>query len=146
MIKDGKAVNVLDDIDALLEVSDISLTASGSSMWPLFKTLKTKVTLTKVTEIKKGKIYLFIHNKTFVLHELIKVKDDSLIFRGYGNVKKEVVNKEAILAEALSFKNKNNKEVLLTNKNFKFKVFIYKLLPRRIVIKLFKRIWQINNY
>lgn len=147
MIKANNSIKVLDDIEGLLEVSDISLTVSGSSMWPFFKTGKTKTKLTKIKKIKKGNIYLFKKNDTYVLHRLIKIDDNYLTFRGDGNVKKEIVSKESLIAELVSYKNNDNKEILITKKSYKFKVFLYRLLPRRIVIKLFKRRkWQINSY
>lgn len=139
MIKNNKTINVFENIRELLEVSDVSLTVKGTSMWPFFNVLNTKVKLTKIKQIKKGNIYLFKNNETFILHRLIKIKDDLLIFNGDGNVKKEVINKNFLIAELASYTDKKNKEIDVNRKWYKFKVFIYRLLPRRVVIKLFKK-------
>lgn len=139
MMEKDKGINVFDDIDALLEVSDVTLTVTGTSMWPFFKENKTKVKLAKITEIKKGKSYLFEFEGRHVIHRLVKIKGEGLIFRGDGNVKRETVKKESLIAELVSYKNKK-KEIFVTSKKYRFKVFIYRLLPRRIIIKLFKRI------
>lgn len=138
MIENNKSIDVFENIQELLEVSDVSLTVKGTSMWPFFNAFNTKVKLTKVKEIKKGNIYLFKNNETFVLHRLIKIKEDLLIFKGDGNTKEEVINQKFLIAELVSYINKKNKEISVNNKSYKFKSFLYRLLPRRIVIKLFK--------
>jgi|SRR5690554_996314 len=139
MIEKPKGINILDNINDLLNVSDVKLTATGTSMWPFFKGGKTKIKLSKIKNIKKGNIYLFKNNETFVVHRLIKIKNNSLIFKGDGNIKKEIVSKDSLLAELVSYVNKAGKEIKQTNKFYKLKVFIYRLLPRRVMLKLFKK-------
>lgn len=139
MIEKSKDINVLDNISDLLSVSDVKLTVTGTSMWPFFKTGETKIKLTKIRNIKKGNIYLFKNNQIFVVHRLIKIKNDKLIFKGDGNIKKEIISKDSLIAELVSYINKSGKEIKQTNKLYKFKVFIYRLLPRRVTLKLFKK-------
>lgn len=125
------------DIDTLLLKQDVKIKVTGHSMWPFFKDRKTVVTLSKVTKIKKGDVYLFIYNSSYVLHRLIKVKGDKLIFRGDGNVIKEEVMKPKVLAVVKSYHNK--KEINTTKFSYKLRVCLYRMLPRRITLKLFKR-------
>lgn len=138
MIEKNKASSVFDDIDSLLEVSDIIVRITGTSMWPFFKEGKTKVKLSKINKIKKGKIYLFKNNESHVLHRLIKINGDILTFRGDGNVGVELVKKENLIAELIAYNN-GKKEISVNNKFYRFKVFLYKLFPRRVMIKLFKK-------
>lgn len=137
MIK-NKAIDVFDDVDSLLEVSDIIVKINGRSMWPFLKDGKTKVKLSKIEQIKKGKIYLFKNNNSYVLHRLIRISGDILTFRGDGNVGIEKVNKNNLIAEMISYNN-GKKEISVNNKFYRFKVFLYRLFPRRIIIKLFKK-------
>lgn len=138
MIKENKVIDVFDGIDSLLEVSDIIVRITGRSMWPFFKEGKTKVKLSKINEIKKGKIYLFKNNNSYVLHRLIKIKGEILTFRGDGNVGVELVNKNKLIAEMIAYNN-GEKEISVKNNIYRFKVFLYRLFPRRIIIKLFKK-------
>lgn len=125
------------DIDNLLQKQDVKIKVTGKSMWPFFKDRKTVVTLTKVKDIKKGEVYLFIYNSSYVLHRLVKIKKDVLIFRGDGNVIKEEVTRSKVLAVVKSYQNK--KDINTSNRFYKLRVFLYRLLPRRITLKLFKR-------
>lgn len=138
MMVKNKAQEIFENIDSFLEVSDVLVHFKGTSMWPFFKEGITKVRLSKVQSIKKGNVYLFKENDKFILHRLIKIKDQHLIFRGDGNVHKETVKKEQLIAQMVAFTNKGKKEVLTTNKLYRFKLFVYKLIPRKVVIKLFK--------
>lgn len=137
MIKNNETVDILVNAKELLEVTNISLTTTGSSMWPFFKGNNTKIKLSKIKEIKKGNIYLFKKENSYILHRLTKIKALKLILKGDGNVTKEIVNKEDLIAQLVSFNN-GKKEVNVTNRLYKFKVFMYNLLPRKVVIKLFK--------
>lgn len=139
MIERIKAENIFSEIEPILEIQDIEVRITGSSMWPFFKDGKTKVRLGKIKNIKKGKVYLFRNdiNDSYVLHRLVKINGETLIFRGDGNYATEKVSKEKLIAELVAFKNKQ--EVFVTNKFYRFKVFIYLLMPRRVMLKLFKR-------
>ncbi len=86
---------------------DVKLTVTGSSMFPLFSHLKTKVTLTKVDDknIKKGAIPLYMRkNGQYVLHRIVKIKGDSLIMCGDAQVELEYgITKSDIIAVVKSF-------------------------------------------
>ncbi len=138
MIDKAKATEVFGDIEKVLNDTNIIVRIKGSSMWPFFKEETTKVELKKIENFKKGRIYLFINNNTYVLHRLIKINGDTLTFRGDGNVAVEVVDKSAVIASLEGFSN-NCKETHISNKWYRFKVFIYRLLPRRVMLKVFKR-------
>lgn len=125
------------ELKSILEEKDVILRIKGNSMWPFFKDIKTSVTLRKVVSIKNKEIYLFKLNDTYVLHRLIKVKDDKLIFRGDGNLGKEYTTKYSLIGHVIGFENK--KYIKTSSKVYKVKLRLYLLLPRIIMIKLFKR-------
>lgn len=138
MIDQTKATQIFGDIESVLNDTDIIVQIKGTSMWPFFEEGKTKIRLKKVDKLKKGRIYLFKINNTYILHRLTKINGDTLTFRGDGNYVPEVVNKTSVIASLESFINEG-KETHITNKWYRFKVFIYRLLPRRVMLKVFKR-------
>lgn len=138
MIEKIKAREIFDNLAEILAEQDIKIKISGNSMWPFFIDKKTNVRLTKIKSIKKNNIYLFKYQNNYVLHRLIKIKGETLIFQGDGNNVKEIVDKTALVAELVAFENK--RLIYTTNKCYRLKVFLYRLLPRRVVIKLFKRV------
>ena len=55
---------------------------NGTSMLPFLDSSK-KVKLKKAESLKKGEMYFYKReNGQYVLHRLIKIKNDNLIFRG----------------------------------------------------------------
>lgn len=124
------------DIKELLKTTDVKFKVKGSSMWPFFKDGKTTITLTKIDEIKKLDICLFIYKDKYLLHRLIKIKGDDYIFKGDGLISKEIVKREDIIGRVKSYETK--KEVDVNKFSYKLRVFLYRLLPRRIILKVFK--------
>lgn len=125
------------ELKPILEEKDVILRIKGNSMWPFFKDAKTSVTLRKVTFIRNKEIYLFKLNDTYVLHRLIKIKDNKLVFRGDGNLGKEYTTKYSLIGQVIGFENK--KYIKTSSKVYKVKLRLYLLFPRIIMIKLFKR-------
>ncbi|MDD2575469.1 MAG: S24/S26 family peptidase [Acholeplasmataceae bacterium] len=125
------------ELKTILKEKDVILRIKGNSMWPFFKSGKTSVYLHKVELIKKYEIYLFQLNDTYVLHRLIKIKNDKLIFKGDGNHSIELITKDDLIGHVVSYQNK--KKIDTKSKFYKFRVRLYLLFPRRITIKLFKR-------
>ena len=94
------------DIKEIIKTTDVKFKVKGASMWPFFKDGKTTVTLTKVEEIKRLEIYLFMFNDKHVLHRLIKIKGDNYIFKGDGLITKEIVKREDIIGRVKSYETK----------------------------------------
>lgn|SRR5690554_70027 len=122
-----------------LNTKDVSLTVKGHSMWPFLKSNKTKITLTKSHSYKKLDIVLFKYNNKYILHRIIKIKNNNYIIQGDGLISKEVVSKESIYAKVSSYTLKN-KTTYTTNKLYLFKVRLWRLLrPIRRVLLKFRR-------
>lgn len=124
------------DIQELLKTTNVKFKVKGSSMWPFFKDGKTTITLTKVEEIKKLDICLFTYKDKYLLHRLVKIKGDDYIFKGDGLISKEIVKRKNIIAKVISYENK--KEIDVKKFSYRLRVFLYRLLPRRIILKVFK--------
>jgi signal peptidase I len=124
------------DIKEIIKTTDVKFKVKGSSMWPFFKDGITSVTLTKVEKLKKLDVCLFNYKDKYFLHRLIKIKDNDYIFKGDGLSSKEIVKKEDIIARVKSYENK--KEIDVEKKSYKLRVLLYRLLPRKIILKVFK--------
>lgn len=124
------------DVIDILKTQDVIIKIKGTSMWPFFKDGQTDVTLTKSDTYKKNDICLFTYQDTFIIHRLIKIKDNKYIFKGDGLTTKEVVNKKSIIAKVSHYQTK--KLIDVTKKSYRCRVFLYRLLPRRLILKVFK--------
>ncbi|MFA5692508.1 MAG: S24/S26 family peptidase [Acholeplasmataceae bacterium] len=111
----------------------VSIKVKGNSMLPFFINDKTVVDLKKEKNYLKYDVILAKYNNHYVLHRIIKIKDNIYVLRGDGNLTKEVVKYEDIYAKVVGFKT-NEKTI----KRYKFKVFLWQLLRpiRRILLKL----------
>lgn len=111
----------------------VSIKVKGNSMLPFFINNKTIVDLKKQTDYFKYDVVLAKYNNHFVLHRIIKIKNNKYTLRGDGNLTKELVTKEDIYAKVISFQ--TNEKII---KRYKIKVFIWQLLRpiRRILLKI----------
>ena len=124
------------DVKAIIDTQDVIFKVKGTSMWPFFKDGKTTITLTKPKQLKRLGIYLFEIDNKFFLHRLIKIKKENYIFQGDGLISKEIVKKDQIVGFVSAYQTK--KQIYTHHKRYKLRVFLYRLLPRRIIIKVFK--------
>lgn len=124
------------DVQDIINTQDVTFKIKGSSMWPFFKDGKTSITLTKIQQIKRLEVYLFKYKDQYIIHRLIQIKDDTYIFRGDGLISKEVVDKDSILAHVCGYQTK--RYIKTDHWFYKLRVRLYRLLPRRITIKVFK--------
>ena len=109
----------------------------GTSMLPLFKD-RTKVKLKKIDEINKNDIIFYKRGDSYVLHRVIKVDGDNLIFAGDHQIVKENVSKDSCFAKVVSYY-KNDVEKQL--KGFKYNLYVFLLkfkVVRWFYIKCFK--------
>ncbi len=85
----------------------ISVT-KGNSMRPLFKTNRDVITLKRpISPPSKYDVVLYcMGSGKYVLHRIIRVRDDVYIIRGDNTYKKEYIPKDRILAVLTEFKRK----------------------------------------
>lgn len=97
----------------------------GTSMNPFLHT-GDLVELKKSDTFKKNDIILYKRNDgTFILHRIVKVKDDYFILLGDHQVKKEFpIYYNQIIGKVISYK-KNNKQKYL--KGIKYKIYLFSL-------------------
>lgn len=124
-------------IETINEDKTFTFKIHGTSMLPLFKD-RTKVKLGKIDKINKNDIIFYKRGEQFVLHRVIKIAGDNLIFAGDHQLFKENVKRENCFAKVVSYY-KNDKEKLL--KGFKYKLYLFSLkfkVVRWLYIKCYK--------
>lgn len=103
---------------------EVTFVTNGSSMQPLLYT-KDSVTIKRADTYKKKDVVLFRRvDGSFVLHRIIKIKNDMVFTEGDSlSGKDEPINKEQILGKAIAFIRKGK-----TLKVTDFKYKLYKLV------------------
>ena len=85
--------------EALLTNEEVSCMTWGYSMYPMLRPHKDIVTIKRVTDtLKKGDVVLYPGNDgKFILHRIMRIKDDVFIIRGDNNYFTEIIKKEKIV-------------------------------------------------
>ncbi len=90
--------------EALEKIGFIVTTTSGGSMRPLFRHKRDNAVIVRPQcEPKKNDVALFIFKDEYVLHRIIKVKDDYYITRGDNCAHTETVLKSEVIGVLESF-------------------------------------------
>ena len=88
--------------------SDINLTVTGDSMYPLFRSRIDTVLLTAPENIKKYDIVFYKRkNGSYILHRILKIKNGQLCIAGDNETVKEFpVNYDQLIGKVKSFTRK----------------------------------------
>ena len=128
-------------------------TTSGVSMEPLFRTRRDMVIIAKPEgELKKYDVALYRDRRgKYILHRVIRVKENEYIIRGDNTYKPEHIAKTRIIGVLTGF-NRKGKSYSVTDRSYRAYAriwnFIYPAryvfhgvtsLPRRALRKLFRR-------
>lgn len=90
------------EVEELLKAGEqVTILVRGNSMRPLLRDGRDKVVLRRCTDadIKKGAVMLFHYRGTHIMHRVVKIEGDVVIFEGDGNYKmQEVALRKDIVA------------------------------------------------
>ena len=137
--------------EQLLKYGSYATNTVGVSMKPLFKTKRDVVIIKKPDgELKKYDVALYPRGDKYVLHRVIKVRDDDYVIRGDNTFALEHIAKERIIGVLTEF-NRKGKHHSVTD--FSFRVysrvwnFIYPIrylvhLPRPILVRIYRRLFK----
>ena len=130
-------------LESLKNGGKVKLTVTGNSMYPLFRHGVDNIILKKAAGIKKYDILLYKRNNgEYVLHRVVKVKDDSLHMAGdYETDIEYLIYKEQVMAVVEGFY-RNNRYVSCDNPVYRLYSFIWVgIIPvRHKVIAVLKKI------
>ena len=128
--------------EQLLEGKKPIIPIKGTSMRPFYLSNLTHVELSPPKHLKKHDAILFLSdNGNYILHRLIKIRNDVCITRGDALKKKETVKKENIVAKVT--RHQHNKAWIDEKApSFRFKLILWQcLLPlRRPLLRLERRL------
>ena len=90
------------EVEEFLKAGEqVTILVRGNSMRPLLRDGRDKVVLRRCTDadIKKGAVMLFRYRGTHIMHRVVKIEGDVVIFEGDGNYKmQEVALRKDIVA------------------------------------------------
>ena len=135
-MKNSKIEQILD------EETEFIFPIQGKSMLPLFRQKKDCVIISKenLSDIKKYDIVLYKVPSNYILHRVLKIKDDTLIIRGDNTFNLEYVPLKNIEGKVKAFY-RNNKYINIYTPSLKTYIIFWNLVfPLRYIFHCFKRI------
>ena len=130
----------------LTEGGDVTILVKGNSMRPLLRDRRDKVIMCRHTDadIKCGAIMLFRHNGTYVMHRVVRIDGDTIVFEGDGNYKrKEIVTRSDIIALVKTIIRPSGRSVECSSRCWHTMSRMWLILPRelrRIILGVMRRI------
>lgn len=90
-------------MDRLASGITVTIAFGGNSMQPLINGSSDRIELAPLSgELRRGDVYLFVHQGRCVIHRLLKIKGDKLVFRGDNCRNCEVVGRDAVRARLVA--------------------------------------------
>lgn len=131
------------DIEDVLERDGVYVsTTVGKSMYPLLKNRRDTVIITATDgkRLKKYDVPLYRRGDDYVLHRIVKVKDDSYVILGDNCERKEYGITDAQIIGYLSGMYRREKYVSTDGKLYRaYAVFWYSIYPIRRLFMVIKR-------
>ena len=132
-------------IRLLREGHMVTIKVQGHSMRPFLENNRDKVIMRKPILLNVGMIVLVqIGNGCYVVHRIIKLKADTIILRGDGNMTTENCRAEDVMGEVIAFFRKDRKKAVCTN-SLEWRVYSWiwiRLFPfRKYLLWLYRRLW-----
>lgn len=130
---------------------DVLISASGTSMYPLFRHQKDQVRLSQAErqQLKKYDMILYQRDSgQYVLHRIVGIGEKGFILRGDAQTVNEYpIREEQVIAKVSGFL-RNGKEY--TCEYFPYRLYVYlwtnSVLLRKILGKCKRLMWRIVHY
>lgn len=135
-MKNSKVEQILD------EEKEFLFPIQGKSMLPLFRQKKDCVIISKenLSNVKKYDIVLYKGPSSFILHRVLRIKNDTLIIRGDNTFCLEYVNINDIEGRVTSFY-RGNKIKDINSLSLRIYIVLWNIIfPIRYLYHCFKRI------
>lgn len=132
-------------INLLEEGRTVTIRLKGFSMRPFLEDGRDKALLKKSKTLKVNDVVLAkIDNSRYVLHRIIKIKDNNVTLRGDGNIQTESCHIKDIKGTAIGFYRKGRDKIELTNSIY-WHIYSFlwtKLFPfRKYLLFIYRKIW-----
>lgn len=132
--------------ELLAEGKQVTILVRGNSMRPLLRDGRDKVVLRKANDedIRKGAVMLFLYRGSHVMHRVIRIEGDVVIFEGDGNYKlQEVVTRKDIIAVMEAVVRPSGKRIECSSRRWRFLSFMWlsqMRIERRVILGIMRRL------
>ena len=132
--------------ELLAEGKQVTIFVRGNSMRPLLRDGRDKVVLRKANDedIRKGAVMLFLYRGSHVMHRVIRIEGDVVIFEGDGNYKlQEVVTRKDIIAVMEAVVRPSGKRIECSSRRWRFLSFMWlsqMRIERRVILGIMRRL------
>lgn len=135
------------EVEQLLsENRDVEIPVRGNSMRPLLRDGKDRVVMRRcnVTDLQLGAVMLFRYGEQFIMHRVVEIDGDRVIFAGDGNYKQqEAVTKSAVVAKVVCVVRPSGRRIYCDSRQWRIMSRMWLILPRelrRIILGVMRRI------
>lgn len=125
---------------------NVTITIKGNSMRPWLQNSKHKVIVKPLADsiLQCGDIALFRYKGKHILHRVVKIENDKIIFSGDGNIGiKEHASKDDVIALVESIITPSGRVIECNSNEWKTKSKLWLALPqfaRRIILGILRRL------
>ena len=135
------------EVEELIAAEElVTIMVRGNSMRPLLRDGRDKVVLRRCTDadIKKGAVMLFRYQGTHVMHRVVKIEGDVVIFAGDGNYKmQEIALRKDIVAVVEVVVRPSGKRIECRGHRWRIMSYLWlsqTSLERRAILSIMRRL------
>ena len=135
------------EVEQLLsEGQEVTILVKGNSMRPLLRNERDRVILRKHRDedIRKGAVMLFRYRGSYVMHRVVKIEDDVVIFEGDGNYKlQEIATRKDIVAVVVAIVRPSGKSIGCDSRRWRLASWWWlskTRFERRVILGIMRRL------
>ena len=135
------------EVEQLLsEGQEVTILVKGNSMRPLLRNERERVILRKHRDedIRKGAVMLFRYRGSYVMHRVVKIEGDVVIFEGDGNYKlQEVATRKDIVAVVVAIVSPSGKSIGCDSRRWRLASWWWlskTRFERRVILGIMRRL------
>ena len=124
----------------------VTILVRGNSMRPLLRDGRDKVVLRRCTDadIRKGAVILFRHRGAHIMHRVVRVEGDVVIFAGDGNYKmQEVAMRKDVVAVVEAVVRPSGRRIECRGSRWRILSYLWLSLSsfeRRVILAIMRRL------
>ena len=135
------------EVEELIAAGErVTILVRGNSMRPLLRDGRDKVVLRRCTDddIRKGAVMLFRHRDAHIMHRVVKIEGDVVIFAGDGNYKmQEIAMRKDIVAVVEAVVRPSGKRIECRGRRWRMMSHLWlsqTSLERRVILAIMRRL------
>ena len=135
------------EVEELLKAGEqVTILVRGNSMRPLLRDGRDKVVLRRCTDtdIRKGAVMLFRYRGAHIMHRVVKIEGDVVIFEGDGNFKmQEIAMRRDIVAVVEAVVRPSGRRIECRGRHWRLMSHLWLLqtsFERRVILAIMRRL------